>query len=325
MPKNIREEFLHLCHLHPRLASNDVDDEESAMQWETSWGSTESSSGHDATQQPVTRLHWGETSPSLSSGFSNWFLHREGLGKLTIWNGHRKNETRKCSSKAEWTRPSEGQLITFDRSVITADHRAQHTPRVHIENAAWGNVFEFNSDFTKKYFLFIVGHRDKPARRIIWLSNSNKKHENSETKLCLDHRDKWASRQLSKCANVENPPTSTRKNRMMALLECLRRPFTLNKRLPGSLCPHQRIVGAFSRAETKPIKLGGKKLRVQSMLVCIKHWILRSFTLDYSAPCKTSVWSTLPWSVVVCFQSVKPNQIKPIWPKIPRSKDVGSF
>ena len=107
-----------------------------AVQWKTSWGSTESSSGHDATQQPVTRLHWGETSPSLSSGFSNWFLHREGLGKLTIWNGHRKNETRKCSSKAEWTRLSEGQLITFDRSVITADHRAQHTPRVHIENAA---------------------------------------------------------------------------------------------------------------------------------------------------------------------------------------------
>ena len=59
-----------------RLASNDVDDGESAMQWETSWGSTESSSGHDATQQPVTRLHWGETSPSLSSGFSNWFLYR---------------------------------------------------------------------------------------------------------------------------------------------------------------------------------------------------------------------------------------------------------
>ena len=133
---NIREAFLPLCHLHPRLASNDVDDGESAMQWKTSWGSTESSSGHDATQQPVTRLHWGETSPSLSSGFSNWFLHREGLGKLTIWNGHRRNETRKCSSKAEWTRPSEGQLITFDRSVITADHRAQHTPRVHIENAA---------------------------------------------------------------------------------------------------------------------------------------------------------------------------------------------
>ena len=128
-----------------------------------------------------------------------------------------------------------------------------------------------------------------------------KKHRNSKTMLCLDHRDKWTSRQLSKCANVENPPTSTRKNRMMALLECLRRPFTLNKRLPGSLCPHQRIVGAFSRAETKPIKLGGKKLRVQSMLVCIKHWILRSFTLDHSAPCKTSVWSTLPWSVVVCF------------------------
>ena len=134
------------------------------------------------------------------------------------------------------------------------------------------------------------------------------KNISSETMLCLDHRDKRASRQLSKCANVENPPTSTRKNRMMALLECLRRPFTLNKRLPGSLCPHQRIVGAFSRAETKPIKLGGKTLRVQSMLVCIKHWILRSFTLDYSAPCKTSVWSTLPWSVVVCFQSVKPNQ-----------------
>ena len=179
---------------------------------------------------------------------------------------------------------------SVDHFWSVGDHRwsqsTTHSQGTHRERSCkiLGEMFyQFNSDFTtenRKYFLFIVDHRDKPARRIIWLSNSNKKHENSETMLCLDHRDKRASRQLSKCANVEKPPTSTRKNRMMALLECLRRPFTLNKRLPGSLCPHQRIVGAFSRAETKPIKLCGKKMRVQSMLVCIKHWILRSFTLD---------------------------------------------
>lgn len=183
MPKNIREEFLHLCHLHPRLAPNDVDDGESAMQWKTSWGSTESSSGHDATQQPVTRLHWGETSPSLSSGFSNWFLHREGwgLGKLTIWNGHRRNKTRKCSSN---NRVNPAVWGSVDHFWSVGDHRwsqsTTHSQGTHRERSCkiLGEMFLSSIRISlKKYFLFIVDHRDKPARRIIWLSNSNKKHK----------------------------------------------------------------------------------------------------------------------------------------------------
>ena len=171
MPKNIREEFLHLCHLHPRLASNDVDDEESAMQWETSWGSTESSSGHDATQQPVTRLHWGETSPSLSSGFSNWFLHREGwgswlfemvTGEIKLGNARQKQSEPDCL-RVSWS------LLIGRWSPLITEHNTLpgYTSRTQL-----GEMFLSSIRISlKKYFLFIVDHRDKPARRIIWLSN----------------------------------------------------------------------------------------------------------------------------------------------------------